>query len=139
MYEIVQVNIPEKEKFNPLSIKLSHADLIGNDSVLVTKSQYDGMRKALNSKRKGFILVMNKNQVEANVNAASKLDSSAVWSSLFSETVQPSAAKNAAKNVIEEVADKIMGENKIKKLKLHLASKVAGNTGLDSEIEKLMN
>jgi len=186
-YEIVQINISdsEKEKLKNvienneifISIKLSHADLMGDDTFLVTKKQFSQMTKALNSKRMGVILILDKNQIEANINAAISGGNifSGIWTflkNLFSKavTAAPGIAKNVAskavavaptvaKNVgiaaaehgakmtVEKVADKILGDgitrrsagvSKKKKLILHLASKDAGNTGLEHEIEKLL-
>lgn len=114
VYDVVLVNLTDEDKENikqaqnDVLIKLNHSDLIGNDPILVTHEQFKKMVKAYASKNAGVSIQMDKEQVEANINAT--LD------------------------IHEKVAHDICEEER---LALLLASKDAGNTGLESEIEKL--
>jgi len=77
MYTNVNVNIPEsqKEKLkkaltagnqlatgNTFSLRLSHADLTGNDVIAVTQSQLNKLNKAHEAGR-GLTIKMSKSQV----------------------------------------------------------------------------
>ena len=75
MYTNVNVNIPEsqKEKLrkalaagNQLSLRLSHADLTGNDVIAVTQSQLNRLKKAQEAGR-GLTIKMSKSQLVHNM------------------------------------------------------------------------
>ena len=161
-YVIVQVKLSdaEKAKMNNLekfTISLTHEKLVGNDTILVTKSQFKKMQLALESPRKGCKIVMEKDQIEANYNTAKHGGTifSSIWSvlkGLFSKAAaaSPSVAKAVGRKVVtvapdiakavavagaekaaEKIADKIIGEG----LEVMIASRAAGNTGLEDEIK----
>jgi len=75
MYTNVNVNIPEsqKEKLrkalttgSQLSLRLSHADLTGNDVIAVTQSQINKRKKAHEAGR-GLTIKMSKSQAVHNM------------------------------------------------------------------------
>ena len=162
-YQIVQVRLSdaEKAKMNnskKFTISLTHDELIGEDPILVTKSQFKKLESALKSKKRGCKIIMGMKQIEANYNAAKNGGSifTSIWDvlkNLFTKAAAaaPALGKAVGKKVVSvapdiakavavagaekaasKIADKIIGEG----LELMIASKGAGNTGLEDEIKR---
>jgi len=97
-----------------LSLRLSHADLVGNDVINVTQSQLSRLKKA-HETRKGVIIKMSKTQVARNMKIEEGFLSLLAGSAsraipLIAKTVLPALGIGALSSLASTGVQKLVGD-----------------------------